>query len=251
VSQPPPPVRLRNGAEPILSELGIQSVEDAFEVEGQLLREAENRTTLRVETGNTPFVLKRYAARKGLLPRWGTSPAEHEWGVLVQLEEQDFPVPRPLAVGAESGPRGRSFLLMQWLPGQDLKVLLREHPVANWRTDLPVRMGAFTRRFHQSGLFHRDYYLNHFRLDLEDPEKQLGLLDLQRVGRGSPPRRRWLIKDLAALASSCPANVRQTERLRFLLAYLGKKRVDSSLRGWMGSILAKEKRIRAHQPKFP
>ncbi|MDP6940404.1 MAG: lipopolysaccharide kinase InaA family protein [Planctomycetota bacterium] len=247
----PPPLHFSADGRPIAEELGIDGLDSAFELQGDLLRKAENRTTLKVLSRSGPVILKRYDATKGPWPLWGPSSAQREWDTLQALNDLGFPVPTPLGWGSERRQGGRSFLMMGYLPGKDMKSLLLDNTTASWRNEMPERLGELTRRFHGLGFFHRDYYLNHFLLDLSSPEFTLNMLDLQRVGRGRPPRKRWFVKDLASLASSCPSSVRQTERLRFLLAYFGKKKVDSEVRSWIAPILKKEALIRNHLPKFP
>jgi heptose I phosphotransferase len=70
------------------------------------------------------------------------------------------------------------------------------------RRELLRRIAELTRRFHARGFIHKDYYLCHVLVAPGEPEPGLFLIDLQRVVQPCCLRRRWLVKDLAALAYS-------------------------------------------------
>ena len=85
-----------------------------------------------------------------------------------------------LAAG-RSGPRDR-----------DLKRLIRD-------------IAQIARRLHAAGYNHRDLYCCHFFVkDTQPGEREIRLIDLQRVQRRHWLRRRWIVKDLAQLAWSAP-----------------------------------------------
>jgi heptose I phosphotransferase len=110
-------------------------------------------------------------------------------------------------------------------------------------------LAALARRLHGSGMNHQDFYLNHFFLD---DQEVLYLLDLQRIQRRAQVPRRYLVKDLGQLNYSalCVGGFSRTDRLRFLLAYLEKVRLDAAGRRLVREITAKTTRIARHDVKL-
>jgi hypothetical protein len=77
------------------------------------------------------------------------------------------------------------------------------------------------------------------------------LIDLQRVQRWPGPlRRRWVVKDLAQLAYSCPPRlIGPTERMRFFKRYLGVERLDGRAKRFARAVLRREGALfRRHGP---
>jgi hypothetical protein len=82
-------------------------------------------------------------------------------------------------------------------------------------------------------------------------DSPLELIDLQRLGRAHWFRRRWIVKDLAALNYSARDEfTTNTDRLRFLLTYLGVVRLDSWARRLLRAVMRKTDRIRRHDAKL-
>jgi hypothetical protein len=114
-------------------------------------------------------------------------------------------------------------------------------------------------KFHALGLAHRDLYLSHIFGDgLDTAAPQLTLIDLQRVVR-LRGRRRWLVKDLAALHHSTPeGSVSPRDRLRWFKRYLhlsiGRRnglrgRLERRERRFLHSILARARQMRRHDAR--
>ena len=78
------------------------------------------------------------------------------------------------------------------------------------------------------------------------------LIDVGRARWSRKPGRRWLVKDLAALQLSAPANVTRTERLRFLLGWLRGQGVREQVgwKRWARQVTVKARRLGAHHPRF-
>lgn len=93
------------------------------------------------------------------------------------------------------------------------------------RHDLTRRLGRFVAAFHGTGLCHRDLYLCHVFIAASpayDAPPRFALIDLARAHQPRWRRMRWIIKDLAQLdASAQQVGASRTDRVRFLLAYLG------------------------------
>lgn len=118
------------------------------------------------------------------------------------------------------------------------------------------RLVELVARMHAAGFYHRDLYLQHWILPAVSARGELVLLDVGRTRRALPaPRRRWLVKDLAALLHSTPDAVGPRERLRFLVTWLDRLGTPSGAsargvrRAWARQVLAKQRRMAAHTPR--
>ncbi len=186
------------------------------------------------------------------------SAARREAENLLELDRLGVKVPRPL-LWVEEGDarkrpalRGRSALVLETvLHSESLRQrLARSSPaeVRRWASELLDLVGTL----HRSGWVHRDLYLEHLVLGPDS----LVLLDCARARRLGFVRRRWLVKDLAALLHSAPASVSRAERLRFLAAWLARvepgsaRNARAARRRWARAIISKARRLAAHRPRF-
>jgi len=137
------------------------------------------------------------------------------------------PVPRVLAVEAPGRLfRRESVVVLEAAPGEPLDRALGGLE-ARARRDVAARLGAIVRRLHEAAVFHRDLYLCHILVDGAAGER-LTLLDLARAEPRRLFRRRFRVKDLAALELSArEAGAGRAERVAFLKAYLGEGRGSS------------------------
>jgi len=197
-------------------------------------------------------------------PGGARSPARREAENLEQLAADGFAVPRVLAWFEEPAARrhpgfagrgGKSALVMERAPHvETLRGRLARSTAVERRRWL-AQLARYVGRLHARGWYHRDLYLQHFVLvdssgaSARD-EAQLVLLDVGRARREPAPRRRWFVKDLAALLHSAPASVTRAERLRFLRAWLAALGPDAGgARAWVAAVVAKERRLAAHAPR--
>jgi hypothetical protein len=113
---------------------------------------------------------------------------------------------------------------------------------------LVVQVADIARRFHAAGFNHRDFYCCHFLTKETAPgEFDVRLIDLQRVQRRRWFRRRWIVKDLAQLASMSPeAHVGCREKLLFLRTYFGVKKLRAEHKRLVRAVLRKLAAIRRH-----
>ncbi|MBL7009375.1 MAG: hypothetical protein ISR76_10280, partial [Planctomycetes bacterium] len=149
-------------------------------------------------------------------------------------------------------------LVLREIPGKQLDQFLAPGwQAAGALTAAQVRdrvirdVAGMVRRLHSNGFYHRDLYLSHLIVAEDERWGRPFLIDLQRVDQRFPPRHRWLVKDLAALAYSAPASISRADRLRFLLQYLCKSRLDPLVRRRIAEVEAKVAQMRTHQPKYP
>jgi len=179
------------------------------------------------------------------------SPAQVEFENLVALRDSGFAVPEPVG-WAEDRSRGLSLLSMRWVRYREtLRARLGRPGDPAQRADWLECLADFVARLHRGGYYHRDLYVNHFVLAEALDQPQLTLLDLGRVRKENSPRRRWLIKDLGAVAHSLPSPVSDPEREAFFQRYFELAGPDtlSARRRWLGAIERRRRRIAAHVPR--
>lgn len=216
------------------------------------LRSIPGRETFAWPDEGPRLVVKRYATDLAR-DRWyerlrrgsARSPGRREYDNLERLAAEGLPVPRALA-WAEGG-SGTSLVAMELVSARgDLRAeLARGAPPRPWLEPL-VRLVS---GLHRLGWYHRDLYLEHVLL-ARDPER-LVLLDVGRARRQRAPRRRWFVKDVAALAHSTPACVPARARLRFLARYLDELAVVArpARRRFAAAVERKRARLAAHRPR--
>ncbi len=204
------------------------------------------------EPGEALSELLRLRARR--------SPGRREGENLRRLAEAGLPVPAVLGWWEERNPGGvlehrfgRSAVLMERVPySTTLRDLCRASPSATadrWLAPL----AELVARLHRLGWYHRDLYLQHLII-ADGPAgapPRLVLLDVGRARRDRHPRRRWLVKDLAALLHSTPDGLGTRTRLRFLARYCDARDVHgrAARRALARDVLAKARRIASHAPR--
>ena len=106
---------------------------------------------------------------------------------------------------------------------EDIEEILEEQGLSKESMEAALELARLVADFHRAGFVHRDLYLSHiFICNTGKPtDETFCLIDLQRVFRPKFRRRRWMVKDLAALNFSTPEElVGRWERLRFLCRYV-------------------------------
>ena len=185
-----------------------------------------------------PEQIRRILDRRSLLPT-----AWWDLACCDALERLGIGAPKPVAYGWETvGPfERRSFSITAEVPGKSLeKWILQADRAAVVK--VAKKLGNMIRKFHRAGWRHRDLYLCHLFIH----ENDLALIDLARAFQPRLRKRRWAVKDLAALNYSAPRGcVNRRARLRFLRAYLGKD-FPRLAPDWIRRIEAKTQRIARH-----
>jgi hypothetical protein len=169
--------------------------------------------------------------------------AEREWRALAELAQRGFGVP-PRVLLARCG--SASVVAVSAVRGRPLDVVFAETIRAGCAQAAEefacAVVGGPVRRLHDAGLCYRDLYWNHlFATSLEVDE--VAWIDVERVF--APPalrRRRWIVKDLAALCASWPCGEPPVAELVAAHGLLPRSAV-SAVRG-------KAARIRAHVPRY-
>jgi hypothetical protein len=225
---------------------------------GVPMRAVPGRLTVRLELAAGPSVyLKRHFAPSPVAARAG----RQEWNSIKALSAVGVRCPEPVATGCgKIDGKPCSFLITAAVPGGlPLDDYLRRHftgaptlPEIHRKRRLIAVLAAFIQHLHRTGFHHKDLYLCHvFVSPSQDQANDFCLIDLQRVGRSRFLQRRWLVKDLAALNYSASDDfTRATDRLRFMLQYLGIPRLTPASKRLIRSIARKTERIRRHDQKL-
>jgi len=137
--------------------------------------------------------------------------------------------------------------LERWLPASWPAAVRTFGPA--WRVRVVTELAQLVRRMHQANLCHRDLYTSHIFVRVAaDGGTCFHVIDLQRMFRPRLRKRRWRVKDLAALAASAPSGLlSRTDRLRFLLTYLTDDLVlRSEWKAWWRDVQSKARRMMRH-----
>jgi hypothetical protein len=225
---------------------GAPRFEAFFEGEpGKRLRRLRDRENRRVESGGEVYHLKIHFD--------GSRAAAGELEGALAFRRAGVPAALPAAWG-EDVDRG-SFWCAAAAPGEPLDALLarRSAVPARARRELARILGAHAGRLRRAGLFHRDFYLNHW-IGRWTPAGgwELALIDLQRWGRTGLRSERWFVKDAAALwHSSRGTHLSRTDAVRFLRSCFGIPRLDRRAKSFARDVVRKAARMAAHAPRTP
>ncbi len=226
-----------------LAALGLDTLDGVFSYSGEgYQRTHANRDNfhivLSVEEGEYDFFLKRHRgfelkeALKFLMTRspFRTAGAR-EWDNVLRLSAMGIRTARPVAFGQKRLLffELRSFVITERIGGGvPFDDYVKEHltvglPAERLREKRALLwdLGDLVRRLHRAGYTHMDLYLNHFFVsDTPEGDKMLYLIDLQRLAKRWVFRKRWVVKDLAAiLYSARTLPLTRTDLARVLVAY--------------------------------
>ena len=188
---------------------------------------------------------------------FGKSKARREFNNLNLLRAAGLDAPAGIAFGEErrAGFVVRSFLISEGVVDpQPLDLLIRDwlpqQPAIEqrrWRAELIRWLADYTRRMHAQRFVHHDYFWRNIILTGTSLE-HFSLIDAHK-GRVWPAwaEQRSRAKDLATLDSPAPAFFRRTERMRFLLAYLGKKHLAATDKEFLRRVLSVAEPMRERQ----
>jgi heptose I phosphotransferase len=208
------------------------------------LHAKQGRSTARVRFdspwGPLSVYLKRHyrlplRARLAALvhPSGRYTPGGSELKHLEQARSLGIAVPDAVAAGERIGPWGvlQSFLMVAELAGArelnevlpELQSTMNPDKFARLKRELIAEMAGIAARLHGANVFHKDFYLCHFFLDLSLPAegRRLTLIDLHRLARHRLTGLRWRWKDLAQLLYStfAVAAINDRDRARFWMHY--------------------------------
>ncbi len=218
----------------------------------RFLRRSGGRETFAWEVGGSKVVVKRTLGAGKTRPS-----GRREFAVLEALRADGLPVPLPITWAVERagllGLGSRSLVVLEHVSHRETLRELAARADARERRIAAMALLDVVVRLHERGWHHRDLYLQHFLVPWPRVEggPELVMIDVGRARRGRNVRRRWFVKDLAALACSCPARVGPREKLRFLAGYLDRRGVRdrAERRSWARAVVAKAERLSSHVPK--
>jgi heptose I phosphotransferase len=209
------------------------------QVDGEVYRDKEGRTTQRFVFAGEPYFLKVHRGVgwgeiiKNLVQlRLPVIGAENEWRAIEFLHRLGVGTMTCVGYGKRglNPARQLSFLLTEEL--RDMVSL--EDYCAPWAEQAPDThekrlllngVASIAATMHNAGMNHRDFYLCHFLMPEnwdQTSAPQLHLIDLHRAEiRGQTPQR-WRVKDLGALYfSAADIGLSRRDVLRFLRIYTG------------------------------
>ena len=217
--------------------------EHAREQHGEVYRNKEGRRTLSFESNGQSFFLKLHQGvgwkeifknlLQGRLPILG---AENEWKAIQLFQANNIDTMTIAAYGKTGWNPARqcSFIVTDALTETMSLENLGEQWKANppsyqTKTLLIKKLASITKKMHDLGVNHRDYYLCHFLLDKSFAEHNqimedtaLFLIDLHRAQQRTLVPERWRVKDLAGLYfSAMDVPLTQRDLLRFIRWYTG------------------------------
>jgi hypothetical protein len=232
---------------------GVDSFDFIMQLDGEIFRDIDNRRTLRFSFNGKRYFLKAHYGvgwkeiLKNLVQfRLPVLGARNEWLAIQRLQTLDIDT----MTLSGYGERGRnpatrqSFIVTEALEN----TISLEDFCGNWEKEPPTTQSALklkrrliekiagiSRRLHENGINHRDYYLCHFLLDgssdsLNKPmmSLRLSLIDLHRVQLRKRTPRRWIIKDVGGLYfSSMRIGLTRRDVYRFMVEYSGKTLRDT------------------------
>ena len=237
---------------PVLRSLGLDSFEKIMTQPSQaVMRSVPGRATVRLQIGPLIAYLKRYEPAYYSLPkralralRIARDEARHEWNMIDTLQQHGFKTAARIAYGHRGN---HSFVMTQEIaggvPADEHMRTLNSHA----RREFVVRVAELTRRFHGGGFIYKDYYLSHIFVAIGE----MHFIDLQRVNGPRRFHRRWLFKDLGALAYSAQlAGATQTDLMKFYKVCFEKPKLDATDKRLIRRILQRVARLHERPPKY-
>lgn len=257
----------------ILEQNGLRNFSDFMSFQGgRVLKRLPSRTIrkleLQTDKGLKTFFLKSHNSHisiadslRSFLSGFSRSWGKKEWEVIHAFHECGIPTLTAVAAGEDvSWVHQKSFLITEELQGfQSLEMYLKSQfilPLSKEKViikrALIKEVADIARTMHGAGFNHRDFYCCHiFIKHGEDGKRQWRVLDLQRVDRRRWFRRRWIIKDLAALNYSAPAPaISVIDRLRFLKYYVNKTELSGKETKLIKQVVCKTNKIEWHDKKL-
>jgi lipopolysaccharide core heptose(I) kinase len=221
--------------------------QDVFSVvqqlQGEIYRHKEGRRTLRFVLGDKSYFLKYHQGvgwleiiKNFLQLRAPIISAKNEWQAVHFLEQHKLDT-MTLAAYGEQGfnpAKRQSFVITDEL----VNTMSLEYVGQQWRESAPTfstktklinKLASISKKMHEGGMNHRDFYLCHFLLDQSfaqhntiNDETRLFLIDLHRGQIRKKTPQRWIVKDLGGLYfSAMDVALSKRDLFRFMMTYSG------------------------------
>jgi len=237
------------GWEMPLRERRLDTVEGVYQLNsGDVIKRTGSVEVRRVQLGagadgGAVFIKKYWIGKPSQLwsgmfrgTLFGQSKARREYENLARLRAWQLDAPAPVAYGEErrAGWLVRSFLISESVSDptslqsfiRDRLATLPPEESPRVRRQLIAGLADCTRRLHEHGFVHHDYFWRNILLSDGDLTRFF-LIDAHK-GRRWRPGEEWRCraKDLGALDAPASRFFRRTERLRFFLRYRQHRRLD-------------------------
>ena len=233
-------------------------------MEGDIYRQVPGRKTFRFSLNGKSYFVKLHSGvgwweiLKNLLQlRKPILGAENEWRAITRLQELGIATMNFVAYGKRGwNPAARqSFIVTEELTD----TISLEDYCKDWQSNRPAfsekkaliqRIAGISRKLHNNGVCHRDFYLCHFLLHRDsadgDDTRKLSLIDLHRVLLKQNLATRWKIKDIAGLYySAMDIGLTQRDLFRFIRNYdrAGLRQSLSSRKGFWSAAQARTRHM--------
>ena len=207
----------------------------AKNIQGKIFREAANRVTKEFTYNGVSYFIKFHEGIgwaevfKNLLKiRLPTVGAKTEWKAINKLKELGIDCPEVAAVCYKgiNPANSQSFIVTKSLVNTiSLEDALKQKKFqalgAQIKREFIKKIAKISKKMHDGGMNHRDFYLCHFHVDADlDVKKDIYLIDLHRAQIRRYVPKRWLEKDIGGLIHSAVGfNFSERDLYRFLTSY--------------------------------
>jgi heptose I phosphotransferase len=209
--------------------------EIAKNIEGKIYRETANRITKEFTHKGINYFVKYHGGigwkeiLKNLLKlTLPTISANREWKAILRLNKLNISCPEAVAICSRgfNPANSESFIITKSLVNTiSLEDALQAGKYqllgAKKKRELIYKIADISKKMHDGGVNHRDYYLCHFHIDKNlDLNKNIYLIDLHRAQIRPTVPKRWLEKDIGGLLHSALGfGLSERDLYRFFVAY--------------------------------
>lgn len=228
------------------------SLDTVFALEGELIARSPLSCVLRLTLDGRRYYVKRYVGDRahplrnwfGLRSLLLKPPVQKEWENLLAFRTWGIPTAHLSAYGQQrrGGRFVRGALITAELPDtSDMAQMARESDArlkdGCWVAAVSRQLASATRAMHAAGFAHNDLKWRNLLVDRHDPPR-LYFIDC-------PAGRFWWgpffeyrrVKDLACLDKVAKYQLSRTQRLRFYLDYVQRRRLTAADRKVIGKVL--------------
>ena len=210
------------------------------------------RITIPARDGDMDAFFKLYHHRESGWSFWmRASKARREFHNYAAFERLGLPAADRIACGEERNAFGilqRAFIITRAVPdATELDDYFQSKPPSAERRHILRELAGIVRRLHSAHFYYCDLVWRNILVSNpprvtpakgSDAGPRLFLIDCPRGGFARFGRARKQLRDLASLDKTAAHLCSRTERLRFLLAYLGQRRLDDEGRALVHACLA-------------
>lgn len=223
---------------------GDHLFEQVWALEGTVYRSLESRKTVRFSLGGRAYYAKvhwgigwREIFKNCLQLRWPVLSASNEWRAIEKLKDLDIDTMTAVAYGVAGWNPAKlhSFIVTEALDStESLEDYCSEwsnhRPSFKQKLALVKKVSEISKKMHEHGVNHRDFYICHLLLanrSLSEHdggiEPRIFVIDLHRAQLRKHTPTRWRVKDVGGLFfSTLGLGLTRTDLFRFMKIYSGK-----------------------------